>query len=529
MVAQTPSLRELLRLSLRDPVAWLTVKPGPDVSVGWVATSTDEASADDLLLLPAAQLTDRLLAELVAKGAKVILCVGEPTGLVNPIPNGLYLGLVPQHDDIRTIKKGMLTMLINQRVALMERGARIHAQLSQLEVEGKGLEGLVNAMADASMRGVLLQDKRGQILAHHPSSGLQEIWGDILKQLENLNSLPAELLDRKRAGSRPSILSQDIPGNLLRLVTPITVGEVARGYLSLVGFKEDLDTLDYLVIEQGGLVCAIEMARNKAIRETEKRLKGDLLTAILQKNLSSRDASLWLQSMGLDLNHAHTAVRFAWEGESPPSRRRLETIINGEISRQNLKAIVHPMASEVICICQVSSETNRPELALSLGRRVLELARKEYPDTPCRCGVGTPAPELEDWRSSFSQAGQALEMARRFKEDQPFYYADLSVYRLLFQIEHSPELIAFQEEILGPLLATESASELIHTLEAFFAHNGNLSQTAEALYIHRNTLTYRMERIAAITQLDLDKPENRLAAQLALHIHRMTAPASKLK
>ena len=42
-------------------------------------------------------------------------------------------------------------------------------------------------------------------------------------------------------------------------------------------------------------------------------------------------------------------------------------------------------------------------------------------------------------------------MARRFGETQPLYYSDLSVYRLLFQIEHSPELIAFQEEIIGPL------------------------------------------------------------------------------
>jgi purine catabolism regulator len=91
----------------------------------------------------------------------------------------------------------------------------------------------------------------------------------------------------------------------------------------------------------------------------------------------------------------------------------------------------------------------------------------------------------------------------------------------LFQLEHSPELIAFQEETLGELLAYEGASELIHTLEAFFAHNANLSQTADALFIHRNTLVYRLERIEAITQMDLDKPENRLAMQLALHIYRM--------
>jgi purine catabolism regulator len=523
MVAQSPSLKELLRLSLPCVVAWLAGEPDSEAHVDWVATSLDEANPGDLLLLPGVQISAGLLIEAGKQGVPVVLCLGEPAIIRKDIPGNLLVGAIPaSQGSLRDIKKALLTMLVNQRIALVERGARIHAQLAQMEAEGQGLNGLVRAIAEISMRGVLLQDKRGRILAASPVSGLLEIWPDILKQLDSLNSLPIELLDRKRAGSQPSIHSQELPGGLTRLVMPITVGEVARGYLTLVSVAQDLDTLDYLVLEQGGLVCAIEMARNKAIRETEKRMKGDLLSAILQRDLSPRDASLWVQSMGLDLSLAHVALRFAWEGSSPPSRRRLETIINGEINRRQVKAIVHPMGAEVICFCQVSQDASRPEPALDLGRKILELAASEYPDTLVRCGVGIPATALEDWRQSFSQAGQALEMARRLKEDQPLYYADLSVYRLLFQIEHSPELIAFQEEILGPLLAIEGAEELIHTLEAFFAHNGNLSQTAEALFIHRNTLTYRIERIVAITHLDLDKPENRLAAQLALHIHRMT-------
>ena len=146
---------------------------------------------------------------------------------------------------------------------------------------------------------------------------------------------------------------------------------------------------------------------------------------------------------------------------------------------------------------------------------------REFPEVQARCGIGTPARDLSEWRTSFRQAGQALEMARRLGERKPLYFSDLSVYRLLMQIEHNPELATFQEEILGPLLAYEGGQELIRTLEAYFEHNGNLSQSADALFIHRNTLIYRMERISGITNLDLDKPETRLAVQLALHIYRM--------
>jgi purine catabolism regulator len=415
----------------------------------------------------------------------------------------------------------MLTILINHRAALVERGVRIHTQLSQLEAEGKGLEGLARAMSEISGRGAIIQDKRGHVLAQYPSSTLLTIWQDVLEQLGVLESLPEVLIDRKQAGSQGGIIAQEIPGGLERLIAPINVGEMARGYLSLVGIHGELDDLDYLVVEQGETICAVEMARNKAIREAEKRLKGDLLTALLQDNLSPRDARLWVQTMGLDLEQAHVALRFAWDGPSPPSRRRLETLVNGEVARLNLRVIGSPLGTEVICFCQVVPQAQRPEPALALGQAVLDQASREYSDTLARCGIGLPALSLEDWRNSLRQAGQALEMARRLGEPKPLYYSDLSVYRLLFQLEHSPELIAFQEETIGPLLAFEGGNELIHTLETYFEHNGNLSQTAEALYIHRNTLIYRMERIAAITNLELDKPDNRLALQLALRIYRM--------
>jgi len=521
-----PALNDLLRLSLSEPVHWLSEEGAINTPVHWVATSLEEARPGDLLLVPSEQLTSKFIRQAHARGVGAILGFGQGVTLPEDAqPKGMALGFISlSGESIRDAQKKLVTLLVNQEAAMMERGARIHAQLSQLAAEGKGLEGLVKAMSEISLRGVFVQDKRGHILAQHPSSTILPFWEYLLEQLTNLNSLPDVLANRKQTGNRPLSIKQDIPGNLARLVAPIIVGEMARGYISMVGAETELDSLDSLVIEQGALVCAIEMARNKAIRETEKRLKGDLLTAILQENLAGRDAGLWLEDMGMDLSQAHVALRFAWDSPSSPSRRRLETIINGEIANQKVKAIVHPMGTEVVCFCQVTSGSSRPEAALVFGQAVLHQVAQEYPDFPGRCGVGMPAQELEDWRSSFSQAGQALEMARRLMEMKPLYYAELSVYRLLFQIEHSPELIAFQEEILGPVFASENAGEFIHTLETFFAHNGNLTQTAEALYIHRNTLIYRLERIASMLNIDLDKPENRLAVQLALYIHRMTAP-----
>lgn len=521
MNTSTPNLKDLLRLAFPEPIDWLTDDSSSNEPINWVSLSLEEAKQGDLLLLPAQDVDSKVLLAAKERGVPAVLLLGECMLPETDFPEDLSLIQVSGDHDPRDTQRLLLSILLNQRAAHHERGTRVHAQLAQLEAEGKGLEGLAKAMADISGEGILIQDKRGRILAEHPSSALLTIWEDVARQIGSLQSLPETLLDRKRAGSQPSIVTQEIPGGLARLVAPIVVGEVARGYLSLVGVVGELDALDHLVAEQGALVSAVEMARAKAVREAEKRIKGDLLTVLLQEDLTPRDARLWAQAVELDLTKAHLALRFAWHAPSPPSRRRLETIINGEVSRLGLKTILSPMGTEVVCFCEVTSSILRPEIALEFAQTVLDQGIREYPQSPIRCGVGNLAEELSSWRTSFRQAGQALEMARRFEERRPLYFPDLSVYRLLFQFEQYPELIAFQEEILGPLLAYEGGRELIQTLEAYFEHNGNLTQSAEALFIHRNTLIYRLERIAEIADLDLDKPETRLAVQLALHIYRM--------
>lgn len=529
MESSSTNIHNLLRLAFSAPVEWITNRPPNDLNIHWIASSLDVVQAGDVIIMSGSKLTIEKIDQARGLGVSVFLLIGKPNESLTDIPDKPAIGIIRDQASVRATQQLLLTILINQRAALMERGVRIHTQLSQLAAEGGGLNGIARAMTEISGRGVLIHDKRLEVLTQQPSTTLLTTWEDILEQLCSADLLPKALLDRKAAGRHPHTVAQEIPGGLMRLVTPIVVGEVVRGYLSLVGLAIEFDALDQLVIEQGALVCAVEMARVKSVRETEKRLKGDLLTALLQEDLVPRDAQLWVQNMGLDLKQAHVAMRFSWDASSPPSRRRLETLINGEVTRMQKKVIVNPMGIEVVCFCQIPADAGRPEESLAFAEAVTVQGLHEFPDVPVRCGVGKPAADLAEWRRSFTQAGQALEMARRLGQRKPLYYPDLSVYRLLLQIEHHPELIAFQEETLGSLLIHESADELFRTLESYFEHNGNLSQTAESLFIHRNTLIYRMERISEITGLDLDKPETRLAVQLAIHIYRMVGGAREFQ
>jgi len=264
------TLQQLLRLSFANAALWLSEQPKDAVPVHWIVLTIDEIDAGDVLLISGKELRPEILARTKSRGGSAVISWGQPVGDLELHPDSLPITVVPQDQAINLIHRTLLTILINQRAHLMERGVRIHTQLAQIEAEGLGISELVIAMSEISGRDVLVQDKRLRILSDCASSTLNSIWGDILDFLIQPDHLPEELRDRKEAGRKINILAQSIPGGIARIIIPIVVAGVARGYLSLIGLEGEFDALDNLVLEQGALVCGIDMARTKAVREAEK-------------------------------------------------------------------------------------------------------------------------------------------------------------------------------------------------------------------------------------------------------------------
>jgi DNA-binding PucR family transcriptional regulator len=89
--------------------------------------------------------------------------------------------------------------------------------------------------------------------------------------------------------------------------------------------------------------------------------------------------------------------------------------------------------------------------------------------------------------------------------------------RLLRELSRSPDLAPFGE-LVGPLVEhdRERRSDLVRTLRAYFAAGANASEAADRMFLHRNSLLYRLQRIQKLTGLDLKDPGASLALQLGL-------------
>lgn len=499
--------------------------------VEWVVTlpanrMPDEVARNDLVLLAPPYSTDlpSLIAALAERQIAAIALLGEPTrDAVNAAAERrVPLFALPADADLRAIQRQALTLLVNSHAAAAEFAAQVYDRMAQQSAEGAGLEGMAGELGRVTQQIILVQDKRLHPVASYVPEAHVEAWKSLEPALENRDTLPEILRDRKRAAEHPAALRQDLPDGWARLLTPIIVKGVARGFLSVIAPTTALDDYDVLLLERAAGACALEMAKAKAIHEIEKSVRGDFIDAILAGNLARGEASHWAARIAFPESGAYAALTLKWASAEHPSLRRLDTIVSGELRSKNLHAHARARGDEIVIFIALDSGRGI-ETAQRLADKIHRQTESEFLHARLATGLGRVVTDLMALRESYREAMHARSIAERLAEPNPLYFGNLSVYRLLFQLEDSPELESFCRDLLGPLIEYDRTqnTRLLETLSAYFAHQTNLSRTATALYVHRNTLLYRMRRIAEITHWDLNDPETRLAVQLALRAYRL--------
>lgn len=135
------------------------------------------------------------------------------------------------------------------------------------------------------------------------------------------------------------------------------------------------------------------------------------------------------------------------------------------------------------------------------------------------CGIGREKGLLEV-PASLAEARLAAMASGLMYGGKPVRYAEMGADRLLMVLyrDEPEELRAFVEEMIGALLRYDEgvATPVLPTLRSFIEHGGKLRETAAELFVHRNTLAYRLERAGEILGVDLKDPGARLAIELAL-------------
>ena len=418
----------------------------------------------------------------------------------------------------------VLTGLSRQN-SVYRRTIAVCDQLADMALKGVDPGELTRVFAELVGKRIVLMDPAFRARAHAGGDGtLPDLNWD--RSDSSVDRLLGALETQRRPLRVPSV-----PGSSLAhgcLVTPIVIGEDTLGYLLVLEEDEDAhpDDVDLLTATYAATLFALTLAHERTSTELGLRYLRTVVDALVSGHfLDAEDAREKARSLGLadSAGFRVCVLRRPGEGLLEAADNGVDSILT-TLTRRLPEAMVTVRDFGVIAI--VPEQVREPEGAAEAD---LSDSVQAWPriwtdlglDPHVTGGLSERLQRPELAPVGLSQAEQAVDLGLRLgRGGQLIDYHKLGIYRLLLRIGDIRQLWGFADEILGPLISYDAAhgGELVTTLSVYLRNQSSPKQTARALRVHANTIAYRARRIETITGLDLDHPDDRLLAQVAVTI-----------
>ena len=448
---------------------------------------------------------------------------------------------VPYEVPFIAVTEAAFTQLVNEQYAVLRRALAAHERLERVVLSERGLDALAGTLATLIGAAVLVFDARGEPL-------VQRAFRRTLEP-EEVAALQRELLERRRvaraflpshAGLADRSLALPVAADGNAPARPAAGGQSANGAAEripeawLVAIKDGgpLSDFDRLTLHQAVTIVALELLRGRVAGDTERRLAGDVLAALVGGALSGAELSRRLEPFGLAERVCAIVVPRAngGRGSASPVEDALAMALREE-------AVPGLVASTGPVTCGLIAGLEEAEL-FSLGGRVANRLAVTV-GGGLDIGVGRPVAGA-DARRTFHEArcavealtlgvagggGEANGSAMKNGAPKVATYKDLGSFQLLLSLQDDEALRLFCDSILGPIEASEGhyGGELMRSLEAFIEENGQWERAARRLYCHRHTLRYRIRRVEELTGRNLGSARDRIEFWLALRGRELVA------
>ena len=183
--------------------------------------------------------------------------------------------------------------------------------------------------------------------------------------------------------------------------------------------------------------------------------------------------------------------------------------------------------TDIVLIKEIRAGIESKDLE-KLARSIVDTLSSEF-YTKAVVGIGTSVSGIKDLAKSFKEAQVALEVGKVFDNEQAIVsYDNLGIARLIYQL---PTTLCetFLKEVFKQGSIDSLDHETLFTIHRFFENNLNVSETSRKLFVHRNTLVYRLEKIKKLTGLDLREFDHAIVFKIALMVKKyLTSDPVKL-
>jgi purine catabolism regulator len=501
------------------PVRWVHISELPD--------PTPWLSGGELLLTTGIQLdSEERQREFVRLlSASHLAGLGFGTGFdFEELPGPLVeeaaaLGFpvfeVPYELPFIALTENAFTRLVNEQYEMLQRGIAIHKRLERLVLDESGLEEVVRALAAATGGTVSVLSARGATIAAKtfrrrvPAEAVAHVRDLVRRRGAELGANGSKVEAGELLPDHP-----EIAGRSLALPVATRGRGAPQAWLVAVRDGGGLGDFERLILQQAVTVVALELMRQRAMRDTERRLAGDVLAEALTGRLSEAELALRLRPFGVGSN----AAVLVFAGRDGGSAAPAEGDLDRYLADAGTGALV-AAREQLLCAVVDAPEGLDP---VALAGRAREALAGDGEDLRAAASRTAPVGSL---RRSFHEARCALEAAVIANGHSPpvASYRDLGAFQLLLSLQDDDALRLYCDSVLAPLeeASGEYGDELIRSLEAFIEQNGQWEKAARELYCHRHTLRYRIRRVEQLTGRDLSSARDRIEFWLALRAREL--------
>lgn len=442
-----------------------------------------------------------LIPKLNAKNIAAI-CI-KPGRYIDEIPkimikqaDELSLPLIRLSDDanLSTMANKILELSLDKHLNILEFRNNIHEKLMELFLKGESLDSLVNSLAEMIKNPVILSNtelKPISISKDLKAKTIDFIFPDDDRSIYNKN-LKLKIDHQKY--SRDELI-----------IHPIKAGKQCFGYLLTQTEHLDQKNLQ-LAIEQASLLIASVFYKNNAVLEKEKNFQDAFIRNILQGKIKSQvEAIEKARAFGWELEFPQIMMIIKIFAEDEIKKRKyyekilnnkeIEKVFNQSLSiyRDKIKTI-YINDSLVVFINAIFDKRIQKNLK-SVGEKIID---KIEVKAKVGIGISKVIKSIDRFPDAYQIIEKDLDIAKILEQESfVMGYDKYEIFNLIDKIDDFELLNSFLDKKLGDLIRHERENELnlMETLQVLIENNFNLKKSADTMYLHYNTMRYRVKKL----------------------------------
>ena len=316
----------------------------------------------------------------------------------------------------------------------------------------------------------------------------------------------------------------------------VKIGEMKQGVRDELAYTSDAITSggytykpigtgskwEYIVFIEGedkfaekmATVLAVSLSYIKNLYD-EKYDKSSFIKNIILDNILPSD--IYIKSKELRFNAEETRVVFLIKFHSKSDVLSFDMVQN-IFPDKNKDYVISTGEQDIVLVKEVKPNTDIRDIE-KMAKSIADTLNSEF-YTKVSIGIGTVVDNIKDLARSYKEAQVALEVGKVFDTEKNIIsYENLGIGRLIYQL---PTTLCemFLQEVFKNGSLDDLDRETLMTIQCFFENNLNVSETSRKLFVHRNTLVYRLEKIRKLTGLDLREFDHAITFKVALMVKR---------